>query len=246
MWTGWQLIYFRILMVTWIMNNCNFILCEISFLKPFPKFFWGQIFKKAFHLWYTGIKGFSGMFSPRSHVSPLPLPHSLPSPQPWPALLNKDQGLPPRDSWHLPACCPTFASVCYKWVCWTKKHLAETTSKFSQGPFTAPFFWETEPFWSEAGCYWGWRAPSRLCGRAGRQAGLSEALPGRHPPRRCGCSELCYPGLPHGVRCALTTHLFCLYLSFSWTYKEPTLMMTVMTMTVMALMMLSSFWGSIL
>ena len=49
MWTGWQLIYFRILMVTWIMNNCNFILCEISFLKPFPKFFWGQIFKKAFH-----------------------------------------------------------------------------------------------------------------------------------------------------------------------------------------------------
>lgn len=83
-------------------------------------------------------------------------------------------------------------------------------------------------------------------GQAGRQAGLSEALPGRHPPRCCGCSELCYPGLPHGVRCALTTPLFCLYLSFSWTYKEPTLMMTVMTMTVMALMMLSSFWGSIL
>ena len=174
---------------------------------------------------------------------PYCFPHSLPNPQPSPALLKKDQSLPTWDSWHLPACCFTFASVCYKWVCWTLKYLAETPSKPSQDPFTAPFSWDT------ADLKWSWvlmGLKGSCAGRqAGRQAGLSAAVGGRHTPRHCGCAELCSPGLPTGVCWTLTTPLFRLRLSLSWTYKEPALMMTVVTMTVMALMMLSSSWGSV-
>lgn len=198
-----------------------------------------------FHLWYTKIKGFSGMFSPRSHVWPLPLPHSLPNPQPRPALLKKDQGLPTWDSWHLPACCFTFASVCYKWICWTWKHLAETTSKFSQDPFTAPFFWET------AVLKWSWvlvgLKGSEQTVRAGGRAGLREALGGRPPHGTVGVLSCAAQLCPMRLRCALgLPPLFRLSLSFSWTYKEPALMMTVMSMTVMVRMMSSSFGGSIL
>lgn len=156
-----------------------------------------------FHLWYTRIKGFSGMFSPRSHVWPLPLPHSLPNPQPRPALLKKDQGLPTWDSWHLPACCFTFASVCYKWICWTLKHLAETTSKFSQDPFTAPFFWET------AVLKWSWvlvgLKGSEQTVRAGRQAGWAEWGTGRETPPTA--LWVFWAALPSSAPCAYSVLL---------------------------------------
>ena len=173
---------------------------------------------------------------------PYRFPHSLPNPQPRPALPKKDQRLPTWDSWHLPACCFTFASVCYKWVCWTLKYLAETPSKPSQDAFTAPFSWDT------AVLKWSWALVGLKGSCAGRQAGrlgwawqwAGDTAHGTVGVLSCA-PQVC----PTGVCWALTIPLFRLRLSLSWTYKAPALMMTVMTVTVVALMMLSASWGSL-
>lgn len=120
-------------------------------------------------------------------------PHAAP-PAPHPqtqASSVKAQGPSHLGLWHLPACCFTFALVCYKWACWTLK-LGRNTSKSSQDPFTAAFFWETELLWSEAGCWWGWRREGLLADGAG---GLQDWTEGDGVSQAPGRTT-CYPGLP--------------------------------------------------
>lgn len=136
-----------------------------------------------FHLWCVRRKWLYCRLYPCNHIWPLNPPPTTSQP---PAQASSVEG--PRSShprlWHLSACCFTFAWVCCKWACWTLKHLAETTSKSGQDPFTAAFFWETALKWS-----WVLVAlkEGKTASRLGRQGALSEQRSSTQC--HCGCSE---------------------------------------------------------